>query len=129
MPKKKHNRTKFFVGNGHQGNTVALPKLKILHDNSEQTSRVLSLMQISGAIQPGTVPYTMGQLTVFVSPPTGDMGWHMSISHPKRYPTWDEVAYARYELIPNEARMVMALPPKEEYISIHNFCFQLHEEV
>jgi hypothetical protein len=52
---------------------------------------------------------------------------HMSISHPSRYPTWDEIAAVRYQLIPAASDAVMVLPPEREYINIHNFCFQVHE--
>lgn len=73
--------------------------------------------------------YRMGGCFVMNSlePVTGlaRMGYHMSMSHPKRYPTWDEIAKARYELIPNEVEMVMVLPPKERYINIHEYCLQL----
>jgi hypothetical protein len=54
-------------------------------------------------------------------------GWHLSVSHPERYPTWDEIAHARYSLVPNEVNMGMLLPPKEDFVNVHNFCFQLVE--
>ena len=59
--------------------------------------------------------------------------WHLSISHqtydnkPGRYPTWDEIADARYELLPDNTIMVMALPPKDAYINAHPTTFHLHE--
>lgn len=53
--------------------------------------------------------------------------WHMSIAHPKRYPTWDEIRDARYMTIPNEVFMAMHLPPKQEYVNVHQNCFHLHE--
>jgi len=54
-------------------------------------------------------------------------GWHLSISHPDRYPTWDEIKAARYELLPDEVTMGMLLPPKGEYVNVHPNCFHLHE--
>ena len=54
-------------------------------------------------------------------------GWHMSISTPNRYPTWDEIKQARYDFVPDEVTMAMILPPKSEYVNLHNFCFHLHE--
>ena len=56
-----------------------------------------------------------------------DGRWHLSISHEERYPTWDEIRDARYEFIPDEAHMVMVLPPKSEYVNVHSNCFQLWE--
>jgi len=54
-------------------------------------------------------------------------GWHMSISHPSRYPTWNEIRDARYELLPDDCTMAMLLPPKAEYVNLHPNCFHLHE--
>lgn len=68
-------------------------------------------------------------------------GWHMSISHrgnqrragqphqrnPARYPSWDELAHARYELLPHTVDFVMHLPPPAEYIALHDTTFHLHE--
>jgi len=51
--------------------------------------------------------------------------WHLSISHPDRYPTWDEVADARYELVPDQVTMAMLLPPKADYLNLHQHCFHL----
>ncbi len=77
--------------------------------------------------------YAMGELTVFagIEPggPGGSMRWHLSISHPRRYPRWDEIAHARYSVVPDEANMMMGLPPKREYVNIHENCFHLHEIV
>jgi len=53
--------------------------------------------------------------------------YHLSISHPYRYPKWDEISNARYTLIPNEVTMMMYLPPEEEYVNVHKNCFHLHE--
>lgn len=62
-------------------------------------------------------------------------GWHLSISHrtnhrpPRlvRYPTWDEMAHARYELLPGDIDIVMHLPPQSEYVAVHDTTFHLHE--
>jgi hypothetical protein len=57
------------------------------------------------------------------------IGFHLSISCKDRYPTWDEVAHARYHLIPNEATMAFVLPPMEEYVNIHDYTFHLWQVV
>ena len=54
-------------------------------------------------------------------------GWHLSISHPSRYPVWDEIRDARYELLPDACTMAMLLPPRGEYVALHPNCFHLHE--
>ena len=53
--------------------------------------------------------------------------WHISISHPSRYPTWEEIKRARYELTPKDIEMVMHLPKPENYVNIHENCFHLWE--
>lgn len=51
--------------------------------------------------------------------------WHLSIAHPDRYPTWDEIADARYRLVPDDVTMAMLLPPSDEYVNEHPHCFHL----
>lgn len=59
--------------------------------------------------------------------PGGGLRWHLSISHPTRYPTWDEIKGARYKLMPKEITVAMMLPPPEQYVNVHENCFHLHE--
>jgi hypothetical protein len=54
-------------------------------------------------------------------------GWHMSISHPTRYPKWDEIKRARYWFVPDEVTMAQLLPPRAEFVNIHENCFHLWE--
>jgi hypothetical protein len=58
-------------------------------------------------------------------PPSEQMLWHLSISHEHRYPTWDEIAEVRYELIPDDVTMALLLPPAGEYVNAHPHCFHL----
>lgn len=53
--------------------------------------------------------------------------WHLSISTPDRLPTWEELKQARYDLVPDRVTMAMLLPPKEQYVNVHPFCFHLWE--
>ena len=53
--------------------------------------------------------------------------WHLSISHRHRYPTWDEIKFARYEFLPGSKTIAMILPPTNEYVNLHQNCFHLHE--
>ena len=68
--------------------------------------------------------YTKGRLTVIVA---SKPAWHLSISHPWRYPAWDEIRDARYDFIPDAVTMCMILPPKAEYLNVHPNCFHLHD--
>jgi hypothetical protein len=60
-------------------------------------------------------------------------GWHMSISFRDRhneltrYPTWDEIAHARDELLPADVNFVMHLPTADQYVAVHDTCFHIHE--
>ncbi|KKL08362.1 hypothetical protein LCGC14_2576620 [marine sediment metagenome] len=74
-------------------------------------------------LEPGSKAYEFGECHIIVGRSTE--GWHLSISCPNRYPTWDEVAHARYSLIPNDVTLAMLLPPKEEYVNVHDFVFHL----
>lgn len=98
---------------------------------------------LANQIDPGTQLFDRkiedGFLRVMVAPPNQQTGWHLSISHnslisgpngetvPGRYPSWDEIVEARYEFLPGEIHVAMILPPRAEYINVHNTCFHLHE--
>ncbi|MBL8162443.1 MAG: hypothetical protein JNJ61_10695 [Anaerolineae bacterium] len=92
---------------------------------------VVQAFVAAGHIQAGTRRFRMGKANILLSPPTEATGWHMTISRDDHYPSWDEVAYAWYSLVPDAATRtgVMILPPLREYINIHEHCFQVHEEL
>src|SRR5580765_7472421 len=54
-------------------------------------------------------------------------GWHLSISRHDRDPSWDEIATARYRLLPAELTFAMFLPPRAEYVNLHQYTFHLYE--
>lgn len=116
------------VGAGHQGNSN-LPIIREVDTSQDMNFQAL----INMGMQVGTRKYKMGRISILISPPDEryKLGWHMSISHPERYPTWDEVASAWYQLVPDADHRVgaMILPKREDYISIHNYCFQVHEQL
>ncbi len=91
------------------------------------TTRLLTLKanwRERPAIMPYCKTFTWGDLSVFVGEEP-DTGWHLSISHPRRYPTWDEIKTARYDLVPPDVTMVMILPPVSDFVNIHQNCFHL----
>ena len=47
--------------------------------------------------------------------------WHISISCEYRYPTWDEIYTAWYDLVPGAGDIhgAIILPRKSEYVNIH----------
>jgi hypothetical protein len=75
--------------------------------------------------EPGARAYIMGACLIIVGHSTS--GWHLSMSCASRYPTWDELAKARYELIPDEVTMAMLLPPQTEYVNLHPTTLHLWE--
>ncbi|SRR6266404_4383027 len=66
--------------------------------------------------------FMLGECNVLVSqepgPHSATLRWHLSISHPSRYPTWDEIKTARYKLVPHDATMAMILPPPDQYVNV-----------
>jgi hypothetical protein len=56
-----------------------------------------------------------------------DGRWHISVSRPNRYPSWDELADARYDLGPLDVEMAMILPPPSRYVNINKWVFHVWE--
>lgn len=64
------------------------------------------------------------QFAVIITKDDG-VNWHMSISHPNRYPTYEELKEARYKFCPDEVEMAQIFPPKSEFVNVHPNCFHL----
>lgn len=45
-----------------------------------------------------------------------DDGLQLVVSHDSRYPTWDEIKFARYSLLPRDEWYALMLPPVTEYV-------------
>lgn len=56
---------------------------------------------------------------------TRGLGLHWSISHPNRYPTWDEIMDARDALFGPERVFQQELAKRSEWINVHNNCFHM----
>lgn len=85
---------------------------------------------------PGVRLFQVGSCAVLVSRDvletasgivTGDARWHLSISHPRRNPMWDEIGDARDALVPADVVMCVPFPPRAWWLSIHPHCFHLWE--
>ena len=61
--------------------------------------------------------YKAGKLHIAYSPAHNEMPAIMVVNHPDRYPTWDEVVWARYNVAPDVVDFAMILPPLAEYIN------------
>lgn len=79
---------------------------------------------------PSPVPYCKafmrGASRVFVGEEPG-VGWHLSISCADRYPDYEEIKAARYDLVPHDVTMAMLFPPLTQFVNIHNNCFHLFQ--
>jgi hypothetical protein len=73
----------------------------------------------------GGKAWIRGECSIFVSVDGGRH--HLSIAHPNRYPTWDEIKEARDYLLPIGKWFIMLLPPPRHYINDHKNCFHLWE--
>lgn len=69
--------------------------------------------------------YKFGECTVGVSKDNDK--WHLSIAHPTRLPTYDELKEARYKFLPDNCHMAQIFPPKAEFVNLHPFCLHLYE--
>lgn len=63
------------------------------------------------------------QCIIIVSVDNGK--YHLSISHPSRLPTYDELKNARYKYTPNHLYMAQIFPPKDEFVNLHKYCLHL----
>lgn len=78
-------------------------------------------------------PFMRGRMRVFTSGPLmaivslDDGRFHLSVSCKDRYPTWDEIADARYDLLPHDIEAAMILPCPENYVNFHPYTFHLWE--
>jgi hypothetical protein len=77
----------------------------------------------NGNCVPGGKWYRWGEVSACVVREQGY--WHLSISHPRRYPTWDEIYTAWYDLCPDAEQIsgAIILPRKSEYVNIPSKLF------
>jgi len=71
--------------------------------------------------------YIWGAVRVCVAQENGM--WHISVSCEYRYPTWDEIYTAWYDLVPGAENIqgAIILPRKSDYVNIHPNCFHVHQ--
>ena len=70
---------------------------------------------------------TLGQCRIICAREGAELRWHLSISHPFRLPTWDEINAARDVCIPADVWLCQPMPPKEFWINVHKHCLHLWE--
>ena len=99
------------------------PPRPVLHVVSEKTAVDLAVLDRTyGTRMSEAQHWRMGNLKVVtVQEPAGKDGawlWHLSISHPNRHPTWDELKAARYWLLPSDITVGILLPPPDQYVNV-----------
>lgn len=83
--------------------------------------------QISPGIAPiGAVAFRLYSLVILCSvDTTPESTWlHVSVSHAHRLPTWDELREIK-ETLMGDVLVVQVLPPKSEYVNVHQNCLHL----
>lgn len=53
------------------------------------------------------------------SPETAIPWWHISVSHPKRSPSWEKMVWVKETLLGHDLEGYMVCPPKSEYVNIN----------
>lgn len=83
---------------------------------------VRAAAQQHGVETKGYRSFTFGECSVLLArEPAGVNGerlWHLSVSHPHRHPTWDEIKTVRYRLLSDGLCFGMLLPPSEYYVNV-----------
>lgn len=81
------------------------------------------LQHLKNQYEVGARFYRMGLAFIILG--NSPAGWHMSISLPARYPTWDEIAEAWYKLTPVNTAGGMLLPPPDHFVNISSTCLHI----
>lgn len=71
---------------------------------------------------PSSKFYTMGKLFITVHDGSDgpEEGYFLSVAGKDAYPTWDEIVWIRYNLIPDAVLMTLLLPNLNAYLNIEN---------
>jgi hypothetical protein len=94
-------------------------------DRKRELREIAIPPEVVALLEPGSRAFVMGGCRIIVS--RQKPGWHLSISKADRLPSWEEVRDARYALVPDEATMALLLPPRSEYVNVHEYTLQLYE--
>ncbi|OHD15916.1 MAG: hypothetical protein A2Y38_04590 [Spirochaetes bacterium GWB1_59_5] len=57
--------------------------------------------------------------------PNGAPWGHVSVAHPRRYPTWDEIADIKDVFLGPDTTAVHVVPKASEHVNLHPNCFHL----
>lgn len=113
--------------------TFKTPPQVPLRDRSREAHDVEVALVAAGAL--AAESWKVGGCSVIVArePRNDGYGWHLSISHPSRYPTWDEVKTAVYgiptvKLAPGRTfAQLLGNPTGGPWVDTDQNCFHLFE--
>lgn len=89
-----------------------------IQKSESQTGRAIFLHMVEQG-------YKMGTLRAVVAPPQeGQPGFFMSVHGRDKYPSWDEIVWLRYNLLPDAAVMSLLLPNLNSYINLEDKDYQ-----
>lgn len=74
-----------------------------------------------------TGAFRVGDMALIVSHSEEEGGWHLSMSHKNKLPTYEEMKDFRYKFLPNGINVCEIFPPRERFVNIHKFCRHLWE--
>lgn len=55
----------------------------------------------------------------------GHVWLHVSVSHPKRVPNYDELAYVKRHFVGRDKKAIMVFPDEANHVNTHPFCLHL----
>lgn len=76
--------------------------------------------------------FQMGKIKVSLHEPDARAPYFMSVHGKDTYPSWDEIVWLRYNLIPDAARMALILPNLNNYINeegtLYKYVFTMEQQ-
>lgn len=75
-------------------------------------------------IDPDVKYFKMGKCKIILGEANENRGWFLSVRRNDRYPSWDEIVWIRYSLIPDSAVMSLVLPNLNHYINQEDTVFR-----
>jgi hypothetical protein len=83
----------------------------------QTTEDVRKMPEISTSRKPVPGVFQLLGLRVIISIDAGN--WHLSASCADRMPSYTELKYLRYQMLPDNIYMAEIFPPKDEFVNIN----------
>jgi len=102
-----------------------LPPFEHRPDLAQQHVRAMRAAGVPDSAFSSLTVGTLGQCRIICAREGAELRWHLSISHPFRLPTWDEINAARDACIPADVWLCQPMPPKDFWVNLHGRCLHL----